>query len=50
MLKCPSFYTSLMIFMIAAAFANGDVLPEAKDGTLRIIYSGNLLGNIEPCG
>lgn len=40
---------AVLIFM-AVTVADGNIAVPEKLETLRIIYSGGLMGNIEPCG
>ncbi len=49
-LKYKSFYIGMTFLLISAPFAGGENYYLEKCGTLRIAYSGNLMGTIEPCG
>ncbi len=50
-LKYLIFCTALISFiLIAIPFAAGEIFSREKEAALRIVYSGSLKGNIEPCG
>ena len=50
-LKYLIFCTALISFiLIAFSFAAGEIFSREKEAVLRIVYSGGLNGNIEPCG
>lgn len=40
----------IFLIIIVSSGAEGKIDSHEKGQQLRIIYSGNLMGNIEPCG
>ena len=40
----------LGLIIIAVPFAAGEIFSHDKDRALRIVYSGHLMGKVEPCG
>jgi hypothetical protein len=40
----------MLLIIIVSSGAEGKIDLHEKGRQLRIIYSGNLMGNIEPCG
>ncbi len=49
-LKHRFLYMVLAAAMVAAPYADGELLAGRKMDRLRIIYDGGLTGKIEPCG
>lgn len=44
------FMGAISLVIIAVPFAGGEIFSREKNDALRIIYSGGLTGNFEPCG
>jgi hypothetical protein len=40
----------ILLMIIVSSVADGKIDSHEKGRQLRIIYSGNLMGHIEPCG